>query len=90
MTVCSMKEAWAVADKMFPTDYQISETSSQNAGYPVYRSPINFYDTICDLGDRLEVNIAGKSVNIWVEDPIERAMARMGFHRNEHGIFVMA
>lgn len=66
MTVCSMKEAWAVADKMFPTDYQISETSSQNAGYPVYRSTINFYDTICDLGDRLEVNIAGKSVNIWV------------------------
>ena len=43
-----------------------------------------------DLGDRLEVNIAGKSVNIWVEDPIERAMARMGFHRNERGIFVMA
>ena len=34
MTVCSMKEAWAVADKMFPTDYQISETSSQNAGLP--------------------------------------------------------
>lgn len=90
MTVCSMKEAWEAADKMFPTDYQISETASQNAGYPIYRSPINFYDAICDLGDRLEVNVAGKSVNIWVADPIERAMAKMGFHRNDRGIFVMA
>mgnify|MGYP000006224312 CR=1 FL=1 len=36
MTVCSMKEAWEAADKMFPTDYQISETASQNAGYEKY------------------------------------------------------
>ena len=91
MKVSSIKEAWNEADKIFPTDYQLSEVSTQRAGYPVYRSSINFYDTINDLGDRLEVNIGGKSINIWIDmDPIEKVLSRHGFHRNDHGIFVMA
>lgn len=90
MKVASIKEAWLEADRIFPTDYCISELSSQRAGYPVYRSTLNFYDTINDLGDRLEVNVGGKSTNIWIDNPIECAMAKLGFHRNDHGIFVMA
>lgn len=66
--VNSRKEAWSLVDKIFPTDYIKDEVSSAGAGYPVYRSTAegHFYDYICDLNDRLEVNLSnGKTVNIW-------------------------
>lgn len=91
MKVFSIKEAWDEANRIFPTDYQLSELSSQRAGYPVYRSNVNFYDTINDLGDRLEVNVGGKSTNIWIEmDRVEKALAKLGFHKNQNGVYVMA
>lgn len=69
MVVKTTAEAWEAANKMLPTDYQKDEESSQRAGYPIYRSTAvdhyNFY--ICDLNDRLEVNMNGESVNIWIQ-----------------------
>ena len=42
--------------------------SSERAGYPVYRSTENHLDYVCDLADRLEINLSsGKTVNIWIE-----------------------
>ena len=38
MVVKTTAEAWEAANKMFPTDYEKDEGSSQRAGYPVYRS----------------------------------------------------
>ena len=71
MIVKTTAEAWEAANKMFPTDYQKDEESSQRAGYPIYRSTAegHFNDYICDLNDRLEVNIAegNQTVNIWLE-----------------------
>lgn len=68
MKVNNIKEAWKVADEIFPTDYNKDEQASERAGYSIYRSPINYYDYICELGDRLEVNLAnGKTINIWIE-----------------------
>ena len=69
MTVQSIKAAWEAADKIFPTDYIKDEASSQRAGYDVYRSTAEGNRSyICDLGDRLEVNLAnGKTENIWIE-----------------------
>ena len=70
MIVKTTAEAWEAANKMLPTDYQKDEESSQRAGYPIYRSTAvdhyNFY--ICDLNDRLEVNMNGESVNIWIRE----------------------
>lgn len=70
MIVKTTAEAWETANKMFPTDYQKDEESSQRAGYPIYRSTAeghySFY--ICDLNDRLEVNMNGESVNIWIRE----------------------
>lgn len=70
MIVKTTAEAWEAANKMFPTDYQKDEESSQRAGYPIYRSTAaghySFY--ICDLSDRLEVNMNGESVNIWIRE----------------------
>ena len=66
--VNSKREAWNMVNAIFPTDYAKDEFSSERAGYPVYRSTAegHFYDYICDLNDRLEVNLSGgTTVNIW-------------------------
>lgn len=73
MTVTSKREAWQAADALMPTDYVIDEVRTAGAGYPIYYSTaagVNAY--ICDLGDRLEVNLPdGSSVNIWVKPETE-------------------
>ena len=71
MKVTSKEQAWKEANKIFPTDYEKDEGSSQRAGYDIYRHPtLNYYSRICDLGDRLEVLTGeyGENVtNIWIE-----------------------
>lgn len=68
MTVNSSKQAWIEADRIFPTDYEYDSYSSAKAGYAVYRSTSadHYYCYICDLGNRLEVNIENETVNIWI------------------------
>lgn len=69
--VNSRKEAWAIVDQIFPTDYIKDEECSQRAGYPVYRSTAegHYYDYICDLNDRFEINLStGKTVNVWFSE----------------------
>lgn len=70
MIVKTIEEAWEAANKLFPTDYQKDEESSQRAGYPIYRSTVadHYHFYICDLNDRLEVNLDGKSENIWIRE----------------------
>lgn len=70
MTVTTKEQAWAEANKIFPTDYDKDYASSERAGYDIYRHrELNYYSRICDLGDRLEV-ITGEwgenTVNIWI------------------------
>lgn len=74
MKANTIQEAWNMANKIFPTDYEKDEASSQRAGYPIYRSTAegHHYDYICDLNDRLEVNLStGKTVNIWIQEAQE-------------------
>lgn len=72
MTVKNINEAWQKVNEIFPTDYNEDVAASERAGYKIYRSSINHYDYICDLGDRLEVNLYdGTTVNIWVENEAE-------------------
>ena len=74
MKVKSMNEAWSTVDKIFPTDYVQDMSSSERAGYPVYRSTAagHYNEYICDLGDRLEVNLeSGETVNIWIDEKPE-------------------
>ena len=70
MTVRNITEAWQEADRLIPTDYIKDEASSLRAGYDIYRSTAAGNSSyICDLGDRLEVNLDnGTSVNIWIEE----------------------
>lgn len=70
MTATDKKQAWKIVDEIFPSDYNYDSKSSASAGYPVYRSGIEYYDYICDLGDRLEINLKnGKTINIWIKEP---------------------
>lgn len=76
MKVTSKQEAWNKVNEIFPTDYAKDEHSSNRAGYPVYRSTAEGHhcDYICDLGDRLEVNLDSshfETVNIWIEHPAQ-------------------
>lgn len=78
--VTSKKEAWEAVNRIFPSDYSKDMGSSERAGYPVYRSETEYYDYICDLGDRLEVNLKEgcKTVNVWIVEPKEEKPARRG------------
>lgn len=73
MKAQTIKEAWAMADEIFPTDYIKDDQRSERAGYPVYYSTLEGCTAyICDLGDRLEVNLPdGHTVNIWIDETVE-------------------
>lgn len=68
MIVNTKEQAWQEANKIFPTDYEKDYASSQRAGYDIYRHPtLNYYNRICDLGNRLEVIVNENYINIWIE-----------------------
>lgn len=66
-------EAWDKVNEIFPTDYDKDEAASIRAGYPIYRSRVEYYNYICDLGARLEVNLGSTTINIWIDDPEQKA-----------------
>ena len=70
MTVKNIQEAWKTVNEIFPTDYSKNAIKTKNAGYEIYDSNLgDEHGYICDLGNRLEVNLAsGKTVNIWIEE----------------------
>lgn len=65
-------EAWRIADRMFPTDYQKDDAASERAGYPIYETTstdekfAGFH--ISDLNTRLELNMGKETVTIWIEE----------------------
>ena len=70
LTATTKKEAWYIVGKLFPAAYILVPDSEQRAGYPIYRDANEYYNYVCDLGCRLEVNIGGKSKNIWIEKTV--------------------
>ena len=62
------EKAWRIAHKMIK-NLQLDKRASVLAGYPIYRSELEYYDYVCDLGSRLEVNFSDdpKSINLWIE-----------------------
>lgn len=78
ITVYNKEQAWEEANKIFPADYEKDFAASERAGYDIYRHPtLNYYNRICDLGDRLEVLTGeyGENVtNIWIEPEIIKNM----------------
>lgn len=79
MEVNSREEAWKLVNRLFPTDYEKDEVSSQNAGYPIYKSTSSDeeyrFAQIADLKCRLEVNDGIQTINIWIEEKEVKTMA---------------
>lgn len=75
----SKQEAWEEVDKIFPTDYEKDEESSIRAGYPIYRSSVEYYNYICDLGCRLEVNLkeGNTTYNVWIDSNEDEIRAEL-------------
>lgn len=70
ISVVNKEAAWAIVNRLFPSDYDKDEVASTNAGYPIYRhNTLNPENRICDLGCRLEVNLGNDTINIWIENP---------------------
>jgi hypothetical protein len=75
----SVKEAWEIVNKYFPSDYEKDEKCSEKAGYPVYRStseslPNAYYNYICDLGNCIEINLCdedwqGSTIRVEIREP---------------------
>lgn len=66
MKVKTYGDAWTVVKEMTNTAMVLDNESSERAGYKVYRSENEYYEYVCDLGDKLELNKAdGSTVNIW-------------------------
>lgn len=72
--VDSRKEAWELANRLFPEYYERNEVISKNTGYPVYTSTKKGSAAyISDLNDRLELNYDdGRHENIWIEEKLEK------------------
>ena len=68
ITAASTRQAWEIAGEILGTDYTEDTASTARAGYPIHRSTAEGNrGYICDLGDRLEVNLQdGSSRNIWI------------------------
>ena len=58
MKVRDRREAWNVANMIFPTDYEKDADRSESAGYPIYFSTAEGMNAwISDLETRLELNM---------------------------------
>lgn len=72
MKARNYNEAWEIV-RALTEGVTLDEKSSERAGYKIYRSADEYYTYVCDLGDRLEVNLAnGKTLNIWIENEAEK------------------
>jgi hypothetical protein len=63
-------DAWKWIHEMFPgTQWYLDHESSERAGYKIYRDIEEFYNYVCELGDRVEVNLkeGNRTINLWIE-----------------------
>lgn len=66
-------DAWKWIHEMFPDiQWYLDCESSKRAGYNTYRDIEEFYNYVCELGDRVEVNLKEGNVttNLWIEKEV--------------------
>lgn len=82
MEVTTKAAAWRAVNDIFPGPYGLDEARTKGAGYDIFSADPDPRVYVCDLGDRLEVNLAdGRSVNVWIRPaepgPVEAILQRM-------------
>ena len=63
-------DAWKWVHEMFPDKQWYRDHEASNAaGYDIYRDLEEYYNYICCLGDRLEVNLkeGNQTINLWIK-----------------------
>lgn len=63
-------DAWKWIHEMFPDiQWYLDRESFKRAGYNIYRDTEEFYNYVCELSDRVEVNLKEGNVttNLWIE-----------------------
>lgn len=64
------QEAINLINNGHPLTYNLDKVSTERAGYPIYRSEEEYYTYFCDLGCRIELNLAnGDTVNYFWKKP---------------------
>lgn len=66
-------DAWKWVHEMFPDkQWYLDHESSERAGYKTYRDIEEFYNYICELGNRLEINLkeGNITINLWIESDL--------------------
>lgn len=64
-------EAWEWIKNNYPnTNWKYDKESSERAGYRTYRDTEEFYNYVCMLGDRLELNLkeGNQTINLWIKE----------------------
>lgn len=71
LRVSSTKEAWGLANRLFPTSFEKDENKSRKSGIAIYRSTESGTEAyISDFGDRLVISHPdGGTETIWIELP---------------------
>lgn len=71
ITVKTREQAWNIANRLFPTDYERDADSSSRAGYPIYETTATDEDHagfhISDLNTSLELNMGVETIRINIE-----------------------
>ena len=72
MKVRSYNSAWSVVTNLMCGSLFIKdEDASKRAGYPIYRDTLEYYNYVCDLNDRLELNRKDSdTINIWIRPEV--------------------
>lgn len=61
-----MNEAWEIVHHLGGY-FKLDRESTQRAGYSVFRHEELYYQYVCDLGNRLELNMEnGDTINVWI------------------------
>ena len=79
-------EAWKWIHEMFPdTQWYLDRESSERVGYNTYRDINEFYNYICILNDRIEVNLkeGNRTINLWLEKEVKEDVARENYKNYE-------
>ena len=79
-------DAWKWVHEMFPgTQWYLDHESSERAGYKTYRDTEEFYNYVCELGDRLEVNLkeSNQTINLWISQEDDESECRENYRNYE-------
>ena len=85
-TFKSEYDAWKWVHEMFPgTQWYLDHESSERAGYKTYRDTEEFYNYICILNDRVEVNLkeGNRTINLWLEKEVKEDVAQENYRNYE-------